>query len=173
VRFLCRRGLLHAISWVGHVAALASVAFLCACATRAPLPPQDHGMQLHGRMALWVTAPNPSSLSAEFELQGSPQQGSLELVSALGLTLARLQWDAHSATLQAQGNTKNFDSLQALAREATGVDIPVDRLFDWAQGIATPAPGWQVDTSLYAQGRITAQRLGADLRAELRLLMTP
>ncbi len=46
-----------------------------------------------GRIALQVDGQEAQSFSASFELQGTPSQGKLELLSPLGTQLARLQWD--------------------------------------------------------------------------------
>ena len=50
------------------------------------------------------------------------------------------------------GQTREFDSVDALVAHATGAAIPVAALFDWLRGIDTPVPGWQADLSQLAAG---------------------
>lgn len=154
---------------------LTATLFVSACAHRAGVtadfPPQA---QWSGRLALKVLSVPPQAFSADFELGGSPEVGLLAFFSPLGTTAARLQWSPGIATLTAEGETRQFDSLAALARQATGTELPVQALFDWLQGVATEVPGWQVDMSQLKEGRLQALRSDGDLpRAELRILLQP
>jgi outer membrane lipoprotein LolB len=129
----------------------------------------------HGRLALRIDGtaaqPQAQSLSAGFELSGNVQSGELTLLSPIGTTLAALNWSAQSASLRAHGEQRNFDSLDELTRQALGTELPVGALFAWLKGEALPVPGWQVNLSAYADGRITAQRNVPLPAAELRLLL--
>ena len=73
-----------------------------------------------GRLGLRVESDPPQSFSAGFELSGDADQGALRLFSPLGTTLADLRWSPQSATLSNNGETRQFESLDALATQATG-----------------------------------------------------
>ena len=142
---------------------------LAACATppRSIVPP---GTQVWtGRLALSVEGQASQSFSAGFELKGAPESGELSLFNPLGGTVAVLAWAPGSATLRSGGNTRQFDSLEALAQEATGAPIPIAALFDWLAGKATPVSGWQADVSQVEQGRLRARRVDPPPVADLRV----
>lgn len=124
-----------------------------------------------GRLGLQVDSDKPQSFSAGFELKGGAQAGELVLVSPLGSTLAVLSWSPGSATLQSEGATRSFPSLEALAQHATGTAIPIPALFDWLAGNNTPVPGWQADLSQVAQGRLSARRSDPQPAANLRVVL--
>lgn len=162
---------------VAAIALYFAVLFLGACSTQTKTGSLDTAQSgpWHGRLALRVdgTAAQPQvqSLSAGFELSGNVQSGELTLLSPIGTTLAALQWSAQSASLRAQGEQRNYDSLDELTRQALGTELPVGALFAWLKGEALSVPGWQVNLSAYAQGRISAQRSEPLPTAELRLLL--
>ncbi|MEJ8839416.1 outer membrane lipoprotein LolB [Ramlibacter sp. AN1133] len=142
---------------------------LAACAT-PPRPVVPPGTQLWtGRLALSVEGQAGQSFSAGFELKGAPENGELSLFNPLGGTIAVLAWAPGSATLRSGGNTRQFDSLEALAQEATGAPIPIAALFDWLAGKATPVAGWQADVSQVADGRLRARRVDPPPIADLRV----
>jgi outer membrane lipoprotein LolB len=160
---------------VGSALLLTATFLISGCAHRAGVmadfPAQA---QWSGRLALKVFSSPPQAFNADFELGGSPQSGLLAFFSPLGTTAARLQWSPGMATLTADGETRQFDSLAALARQATGTELPVQALFDWLQGVSTEVPGWQVDMSQLKEGRLQAVRSDGDLpRVELRILLLP
>jgi outer membrane lipoprotein LolB len=153
----------------GWSAAAACALLLAACA--APRTPSAPGVQSwNGRLALNVEGQASQSFSAGFELKGAPETGELRLTNPLGGTAAVLSWAPGRATLESGGNTRQFPSLEALAQEATGAPIPVAALFDWLAGRATAVPGWQVDVSQVAEGRLRAQRTAPPPPADLRLV---
>lgn len=124
-----------------------------------------------GRLALRVHSTPEQSLTAQFDLQGSPEAGSLRLSTPLGTVVAYLQWDSQAATLQASGETRQFASLQALAHHVTGTTLPISSLFAWLEGTPQDASGWQVDLSAMPDGRLSAQRLDGDTPAELKIIL--
>lgn len=144
-------------------------ALLLGCAT--PPPPAAEGRAWSGRLALAVDDARQTALSAGFDLRGSPRAGELILLSPVGLTLARLSWAPGEAVLRAGGEEQRFDSLQALASAATGTELPLAALFDWLDGRPTPVPGWEVDLSGLAQGRLLATRASPPPAARLRLAL--
>lgn len=111
--------------------------------------------------------------SAHFDLQGNPQAGNLQFATPLGTVLALMQWNGDTATLQANGETQNFDSLPALVRHVTGTDLPIASLFAWLHGVDLPASGWQVDLDHIVSGRLNAQRVAPDTPAELKIILDP
>lgn len=124
-----------------------------------------------GRLALQVEDAQNQSFSAGFELLGAPQRGELLLFTPLGSTLARLVWTPQQATLQQGSDIKTSDSLPALVEELTGSALPIAALFDWLQGHATAAAGWNVDLSRMPQGRLLAQRSDPQPPATLRIVL--
>ena len=151
-------------------------ALLAGCAQPALTPPSDApAAQAYwrGRLALRVETPEPTSYFANFELSGQARAGELLLVSPLGTTLAQLRWSPQVALLRNDGQTRAFESLDALATEATGTDIPIAALFLWLQGQAAAADGWQADLSQLNEGRLVARRAQPEPAAELRLILDP
>lgn len=124
-----------------------------------------------GRLALRVDSEPPQAFSAGFELSGQATQGELRLYSPLGTVLAELRWTPQSATLTRNGETQQFDSLDALATQASGAALPVAALFQWLAGVQTTADGWRADLSQLEAGRLTAQRTAPAPATELRLVL--
>ncbi|MGV3492293.1 MAG: outer membrane lipoprotein LolB [Ramlibacter sp.] len=151
------------------LAALALLLAGCAVPPRTAVAPGVKSWV--GRLALAVEGQASQSFSAGFELKGAPEAGELALYNPLGGTLAVLAWAPGSATLRgADGDTRQFPSLDALAQEATGATIPVAALFDWLEGRATPVEGWQPDLSRVADGRLAARRTAPPPVADLRVV---
>ncbi|HYF42300.1 MAG TPA: outer membrane lipoprotein LolB, partial [Ramlibacter sp.] len=93
-----------------------------------------------GRLALQVQDQPGQSFSAGFELRGRADAGELTLLNPLGGVVAQLSWAPGSATLQSGGQTRQYESVDALVAAATGSSIPVAALFDWLAGVNTPVP---------------------------------
>jgi len=162
---------LPSAAWLVAVAAL----LIAGCATppRPEVAPGSRSGPWSGRLALQVEDRQSQSFSAAFELSGNAQAGKLALSSPLGGTLAVLSWAPGSATLQNNGQTRQFESVDALVTHATGSAIPVAALFDWLRGANTPVPGWKADLSQLAQGRLHAERLEPPPHADLRVILDP
>ena len=145
------------------------LALLTACAT----PPRDadlaDGNVWQGRLALQVDGQPPQSLSAGFELRGDPQVGELALSSPLGQVLAVADWGPAGARLRQGGSERRFASVDDMTTELTGTALPLAALFAWLRGQADAPPGWEVDLSAHAEGRLVARRLAPPPQAELRL----
>ena len=155
----------HAWVWAALCALLLAG---CAVPPRTPAAP---GVQVWtGRLALTVDGQASQSFSAGFELKGAPEAGELSLFNPLGGTIAVLGWSPGTAILRSEGRTRQFPSLEALAQEATGAQLPVAALFDWLAGRATPIPGWEPDVSQVAEGRLRARRTEPTPPADLRVL---
>ena len=140
--------------------------------------PSDTYLKIQGRLALNIEPENPFSdeqpkrFSGEFELEGSPKQGSLQLYTPLGTTLATLKWSPQLAQMQTSGGVQNFDSLDSMLQQATGAALPATGLFAWLQGQALDLPGWLVDLSQHGRGRISAKRTAPAPALELRVIVT-
>ena len=157
-----------ALRFAGWLLALAAL-LLAGCATPVRTAAPAGTAVWTGRMALQVEESSSQSFSAGFELKGSAQTGELTLYNPLGGTLAVLSWAPGSALLRSNGQTRQFESVDALLSHATGAPIPVAALFDWLAGVATPVPGWQPDLSQVAQGRLRARRVDPPPLADLRV----
>jgi outer membrane lipoprotein LolB len=131
----------------------------------------DANSQWLGRLAIKVTGATPQSLSADFELQGDAQTGSLLLLSPLGTAVAQIEWAPGLAQLRQGRSTQQFASLNALVLQATGTELPVGALFDWLHGTATEAPGWRVDLTELPQGKLAAWHDDTVAPASLRILL--
>ena len=126
----------------------------------------------YGRLSLQVESAQTPPVTAEFELTGNPETGTLTLYAPLGSTAAVLTWAPLSATLRAHnGEVEHFESLDALIRRVVGTEIPVHALFAWLAGRDMSAAGWSADLSDYAKGRITARRTQPEPAAELRVAL--
>lgn len=115
------------------------------------------------------------AFSADFDLRGSAQRGSLSLFSPWGTTLAQLQWDQSGALLQTTGPAQHYETLDELTRLAIGTNVPIASLFSWLEGKDVQAPGWEVDLQALPMGRLDAQRLGLEHEApvELKIVLEP
>jgi outer membrane lipoprotein LolB len=160
------------VGWARWLLAL-SLAFLAGCASppRTGGPADARTGPWSGRLALEIAESQRQSFSAGFELKGSATAGELALYNPLGGTLAVLAWAPGSAKLLSNGQSREFESVEALVAHATGAAIPVSALFDWLRGIDTPVPGWKADLSLLGQGRLRAQRLEPPPQADLRVVL--
>lgn len=166
----------RALTWPSL--ALSAALLLGGCASPSlhqPTQPDDaNSPYWSGRMALQVDSDNSApnqSFSAAFELQGSAENGSLQLLSPLGSVVAKLQWTTDQATLTQGDEVKSSTSLTALVQEVLGNDIPVAVLFDWLAGRDASLPGWTVDLSRLAEGRLTAHRSSPPPAASLRVVL--
>lgn len=158
----------------GQLLLLFAIVFIAGCAnipgSTGPNDPESNRWQ--GRLALKVDSTPVQAMTANFELQGNAQSGSLVLTTVLGSTLARMQWDATSATLQSSsGGVQQFESLAALVRHTTGTDLPVASLFAWLRGQPAATEDWQADLSDIANGRLQARRNTATNAAELKIIL--
>jgi outer membrane lipoprotein LolB len=119
-----------------------------------------------GRMSLQIepaagSAQEAQSFSGSFELRGNAERGELDLLTPLGQIAAQLRWQPGAALLIRGQERQSFASAQALLEQSTGLSLPLEQLFAWLSGQASPSVSvndWQVDLSAQAQGRILARR---------------
>ena len=155
--------------------ATACALLLVGCSTPPPLnpslSPDSHAWS--GRLGLQVQDPTAQeqSFSASFHLQGTPEQGRLDIFNPLGSQIALLQWQPGAAWLQQGQHTTTSNSLQDLLEQSIGTALPIQALFGWLQGQNTPAAGWQVDLRRHSEGRITAQRTAPTPQTTLRVVL--
>ncbi|MDM7463336.1 outer membrane lipoprotein LolB [Tepidimonas taiwanensis] len=143
---------------------------LTGCAVAPSAPPGGWS----GRIALTLASEPAQRWSAAFDLEGSPTQGTLRLYTPLGQTLATVGWTADGAWLdRGDGAPTRYPDVATLTAELTGAALPVAALFDWLAGVARDVPGWRVDLSDHAAGRLRAQRLAPPPAADLRLTWRP
>lgn len=155
----------------GTWAATLVLALLATGCSTPRLSAPDANAYWSGRLAIEVLKEPPETLSASFELQGSAQTGEMVLLSPIGTTLALLKWSAQGAQLtQGQQQTQS-NNLQSLGARLTGTELPIASLFEWLAGRPAEAPGWQVDLSGHAQGKITAVRQQPVPGAMLRIAL--
>ena len=145
---------------------------LTGCATPRP-PSKPSAAFWSGRMALQLDSTPPQNWSTGFELQGSATQGQLVLLSPLGTSLARLRWSPQGAVLEQGQDKTESPNLQSLSQRLTGTPLPISALFEWLAGRNLDEPGWQVDLTAYAQGRLTATRTAPAPQAVLRIVLEP
>ncbi len=153
----------------------AAIFFIAGCAaTKSSKEGFVDSKYWQGRIAIQVLGNPHQAFTSDFELQGTSEAGSLALLSPLGTTVAHMRWTASEAQLRRGAEVRNFESLSAMALQATGADLPLSALFDWLIGVATPAPGWDVDVSRLFDGRLQARR-GADSApaVELKIILAP
>jgi outer membrane lipoprotein LolB len=155
------------------MAAIFAIIFIAGCASptraRGLLDQNDSFWQ--GRLALKVHSAPEQAFSADFELQGNADAGTLSFFTPLGSTAARMQWDAAGAQLQTTGEPQRFASLDALTLQTTGATLPINSLFAWLKGSEPPTPGWQVDLHDLPRGRLNAQRLAPEIPADLKIIL--
>jgi len=156
--------------WALALAAL----LLGGCATPPGSLPGAPVDVLAGRLSVQVepTASTPArNLNAAFDLQGSPQQGRLDLSTPLGTVLAQARWEPGLVALATSNGETRFATLDDLTREVLGESLPIAALFDWLRGRPWPgAPstpsaergfeqlGWVVSLARFDEGWVTARR---------------
>ena len=155
-------------------AGLAAVSLLAGCAQTGRLQSRNPTAKTwHGRLAMRVESNPVQSFTAGLELAGDAQAGELILSSPLGTTLLAVSWLPGRATLQRDGQSRQFDSVSALMQEALGADLPLSALFAWLAGDNAVVAGWQADLSQLGSGRLSARRSVPEPVAELRLMLEP
>lgn len=165
------------LSMAARLTLLAVLLLLTACAVPPVARPADSvaAVSWRGRLALRVEADAASaqaqSVTASFELRGSPRQGELTLYTPIGTTAAQLDWTAQDAVLRRNGEVRRFASLADLIGFALGTQVPVAALFAWLAGESVSAAGWSADLSRHASGHILARREQPAPAAEIRLVL--
>ena len=172
---LCHAAFGRAVAAIVRASLVAAAVALAACTTIPQSPPSAPRETLSGRLSIRVDADGATparTLTAAFELNGSPRAGRLDLSTPLGSILAQARWSPGEVVLATPRGESNFTDLDALTRQALGESVPVPALFDWLQGRpwpgapSTPAPagpgfaqlGWAVDLERFDDALVTARR---------------
>ncbi len=122
-------------------------------------------------MALRIDSEPRQSFFAAFDLRGTAQTGELSLFSPLGSTLAKMVWAPGKAEMSWNGQSRRFESIDALTREATGTELPIASLFRWLSGLPDDAGGWSADLSQLPDGKLVARRNSPAPAVEMRLIL--
>lgn len=147
--------------------------FIAGCASRTSGSGHLHAETVDswsGRVSVNGAAAE-QNFSAAFVLSGNARQGQLLLSSALGVSVAEVQWDAQGARVQSQGQTRQYDSMAELTAALTGAALPLAALFAWLRGDPVMEAGWQPDLREWAHGRVRAQRHAPWESASLRVVL--
>ena len=126
-----------------------------------------------GRLSVQVAGDAPQRISADFFLEGTARRASLTLNSPLGTRMARMQWDATSATLESGDQKRSFDSVDAMTSHTLGSALPLQAIFAWLHGRPETAPGWELQTLDRLQGRIRARSVDRTPAVQIDLLLEP
>lgn len=126
-----------------------------------------------GRLSVQVAGDAPQRISADFFLEGTARRASLTLNSPLGTRMARMQWDATSATLESGDQKRSFDSVDAMTSHSLGSALPLQAIFAWLHGRPETAPGWELQTLDRLQGRIRARSVDRTPAVQIDLLLEP
>jgi outer membrane lipoprotein LolB len=149
-------------------------ALLTACSTPAKrqeyVTPND---VWEGRLSVQVAGDPPQRISADFFLEGTARRASLTLNSPLGTRMARMQWDATSATLELGDQKRSFESVDAMTTHTLGSALPMQAFFEWLHGRRETAPGWELQTLDALQGRIRARSVDRVPAVQIDLVLEP
>ena len=124
-----------------------------------------------GRLNVRVETSPVQTISASFDLRGNPEQGELALSTPLGTQLAQASWKPGAIEWRTSGESRSFQSIDAMAVQLTGTALPITALFDWLRGLPTSADGWTPDLREFAQGRINAHRELPEPKATIRVVL--
>lgn len=168
--------------WLASCAAVA----LLGCTTPAsliPAGPAPGGVSLSGRISVKIEPGAGSaetltqSLTAQFELDGRPDDGLLSLSTPLGTLMAQARWVGDHAELTGPDGKRKAGTLEQLTSEALGQSIPVGAMMSWLQGrAAADSPsipliepdqgfeqlGWRINLNRWSDRLIVATRDDAD-----------
>lgn len=172
----------HAARLLAVTVALPLGALLGCSTTPSLLPaePQPGGVSLSGRISVRVEPgannldPGPAqSVTAQFELEGSPDDGLLNLSTPLGTRMAQARWLGDRAELIGPDGQRKSGHLDTLTREALGQSLPVGAMMSWLQGspadniASSPLPlpdrgftqmGWVINLNRWADRFVIASR---------------
>lgn len=135
---------------------LATGSLLVGCASTPPSALRPDPWT--GRLVLLIQGTPPQRHSATFELFGNALEGELNLLNPLGAIVVQARWSPSLAQLHQGNQTQSHADMPSLLQAATGAALPLGAVFDWLHGTATHTPGWDVDLTQHAKGRIRATR---------------
>ena len=147
----------------------------------ATVQPADLAWRHAGRLSLTVTSKGQGAegldkverVPLSFDGEGDGTAGRLDLSSQLGTVVARLQWDAQSATLETSQGVNRYASLEAMCAQLFGEPLPLKSVLQWMKGRPDPSLpvewlggeagtfrqlGWMVRLDRWAEGLLQAER---------------
>ena len=156
---------------------LASLFGLSGCAMFSSTPRQPALEQIghwQGRLSLKVLQDPPEQFSANFEINGRPEQGELALYSPIGTTLAVARWSPDSAELLQGQKVQSFISIEAMTQQLTGNKLPLPELLSWLDHDGAALPGWTLKSETSPNSRrVFAKRETPLPLLELTLVIDP
>ena len=158
-------------------ACFAGLVSLSGCALLSSTPRQPALEQLghwQGRLSLKVIQEPPEQFSANFEINGRPEQGELALYSPIGTTLAVARWSPDGAQLLQGQKVQSFVSVQAMTQQLTGNSLPLPQLLAWLDQDGADLPGWTLSSENTPNNRrVFAKRQTPLPLLELTLVIDP
>ena len=159
--------------WLG----LTGLLQLSACSLFSTPPRQaelEHIGHWQGRFSLKVLQEPPELISANFEVNGRPEQGELALYSPIGTTLAVARWNSDSAELLQGQKAQSFPSVEAMTLQLTGNSLPLPALLAWLDHDGAALPGWSLQSQNSPNHRrVFAKRESPLPQLELTLVIDP
>lgn len=156
---------------------LAGLVSLSGCALFSSTPRQPALERMghwQGRLSLKVLQEPPEQFSANFEINGRPEQGELVLYSPIGTTLAVAHWSPDSAELLQGQKVQTFVSVQAMTQQLTGNSLPLPELLAWLDQDGAALPGWDLKSENTPNSRrVFAKRTSPRPMLELTLVIDP
>lgn len=127
-----------------------------------------------GRLSLKVLKNPPEQFSANFELNGRPDNGELALYSPIGTTLAVARWTPFNAQLLEGQQVKSFESIEAMTLQMTGSSLPLPEILAWLDQDGAALPGWTLRSETSPNSRrVFAKRESPSPMLELTLVIDP
>lgn len=161
-------------TWQLSLAVLVSLSG-CAMFSGPPRQPELEKIgHWQGRLSLKVLQEPPEHISANFEINGRPEQGELALFSPIGTTLAVARWNPNSAELLEGQKVKSFVSVQAMTHQLTGNSLPLPEIMTWLDHDGAELPGWTLKSENTPNSRrVFAKRQTPLPMLELTLVIDP
>ncbi len=127
-----------------------------------------------------------TNTKVNFNLQGNPTEGSLELSTFFGITVAQLEWAGDGATLTStvplssnNTNSQTAPSVDELMQVLLGnrFNLPIAALFDWLNGIPTSVVGWDIEvlpnrSNPKAGNRLVVKHASTDSTVKLTVILS-
>jgi len=147
----------------------------CAIFTSTPRQPAlEKFGHWQGRLSLKVIQEPAEQFSANFEVNGRPEQGELALYSPIGTTLAVARWSPDGAQLLQGTKVQSFVSVQAMTQQLTGNSLPLPQLLAWLDQDGADLPGWTLKSETSPNSRrVFAKRATPLPLLELTLVIDP
>lgn len=153
----------HPGASVGTALLLPLVCLVTACASFAPLTPQqlapitDAAFTASGRIS---ARHGNEGVTASYRWQHAPPRDEVELASPLGQVVAELTGDitvGYARVRLADGRTEEARDWTTLTRNALGVPLPIAGLGAWMRGGPHPGSAHQAEADASGRARLLRQ----------------